>query len=57
MGGLLKDFPFTFAFVLIALWASTRFGLSWLSIAGCVVAALFAGAGIDYTRSERRAGR
>jgi hypothetical protein len=56
MGVLLKEFPFTVAFILIVLWASTWFGLSWLSILIGLVAALFVGAGIDYMRGEGRAG-
>ena len=57
MGSLLREFPFTVAFILIAAWVSTRFGLSWISILICVVAAFCIGAGIDYSRTERGVSR
>lgn len=57
MKELLKEFPFAFTFLVIAIWASMKFGLWWPVFLLCVFFALCAGAAIDVARSERETTR
>lgn len=54
MAALFREFPFAFGLALAAVLFASKMGFGIVGIVGLFVAGLFVGAGIDYSRSERK---
>jgi hypothetical protein len=54
MGEILRDYPFTTAFALVALGGAAWFGASFWGLVGALVGGAIVGGIIDQSRKENR---